>query len=77
MDEFGAGNAAVGHRRWILYPQTRNFGNGDVPVNGSNYAANALWVIDGNFGGPRPTTREPYVAWPAPGYFPYELVPNR
>lgn len=77
MDDFGSGNTAVGHRRWIVYPQTQSFGDGDVPANGSNFAGNALWVFDGRFGTARPATRDPYVAWPSPGYFPYQLVPNR
>ena len=34
-------NAAVGHRRWILYPQTQTMGTGDVPDTGANSAANA------------------------------------
>jgi hypothetical protein len=31
-----------------------------------------LWVFD-TFS-PRPATREPYVAWPPPGYVPYQVV---
>ena len=77
MDDFGSNNTAVGHRRWILYPQTQAFGDGDVPANGLNSSGNDLWVFDSHYGGPRPATRDPYVAWPSPGYFPYQLVPNR
>jgi len=77
MEDYGQGNAAVGHRRWLLYPQTRTMGTGDVPGEGSVRAANATWVFDGNFGKPRPVTREPYVAWPPPGYVPYTQVYTR
>lgn len=28
MEDYGDGNAAVGHRRWILYPYTRRMGTG-------------------------------------------------
>jgi len=28
MRDPGSNNAAVGHRRWILYPQTQTFGTG-------------------------------------------------
>ena len=72
--DFGANNNVVGHRRWILYPQTQIMATGDVPVQGSYNSANATWIFDANFGGPRPTTRTPYVAWPPAGYCPYQVV---
>ncbi len=72
--DFGDPNGAVGHRRWILYPQTQTMGTGDVPSLGVNYAANATWVIDSHFYDPRPPTRTPYVAWPAEGYMPAPLI---
>lgn len=43
----GGGNAAVGHRRWILYPHTRFMGTGDIDKRPDHTAANALWVVDG------------------------------
>ena len=67
-------NAIVGHRRWFLYPPTREMGTGDVPGNGANFlAAHASWVT-ANFGAPRPATRDNFVAFPAPGYVPHQLV---
>lgn len=77
MEDYGPGNAAVGHRRWLLYPQTRTMGTGDVPGNGQVGEANATWVLDGNFGKARPATREAYVAWPPPGYVPYTQIYTR
>jgi len=75
IEDFGAGNALLGHRRWILYPQTQKMGTGDLPTDGTNsLAANATWVIDGHYGGPRPPTREEFVAWPPPGFVPVQLV---
>lgn len=68
------GNYLVGHRRWLLYPQTEIMATGDVPAEGSYYVANATWVIDANYGGPRPTTRTPYVSWPPAGYVPCQVV---
>lgn len=65
-------HGAVGHRRWLLYPQAREMGTGDIP-SGASSGVNALFVID-RVGGTRPVTREPYVAWPPPGYVPYPLV---
>jgi uncharacterized protein YkwD len=70
----GGGNSAVGHRRWILYPQTQRMGTGDVPRVASYASSNALWVIDSNYGQARPATRDGYVAWPPPGYIPYQIV---
>ncbi len=74
MLDSGAGNTAVGHRRWILYPQTQTMGTGDVPGDGGNYSANALWVFDGNYGAPRPATRDGFVAWPPNGFVPAPVV---
>ena len=74
IQDDGTNNYAVGHRRWILYPQTQTMGTGDIPANGANSAANATWIFDGNYGGPRPATRDGIVCWPPPGYVPYQLV---
>jgi uncharacterized protein YkwD len=70
----GANNVAVGHRRWIFYPQTQLMGTGDVPDQGSFAEANATWILDGHYSDPRPATRESFVAWPPPGYVPSPLV---
>ena len=72
--DFGANNNVVGHRRWLLYPQTQVMGTGDVPDTLGFRSANATWVFDGNYGGPRPATRSPYVAWPPAGFLPYSLA---
>lgn len=77
MQDFGLYNGAVGHRRWLLYPQTQWMGTGDIPQGETNYAANATWALDQNYYGPRPTTRDGFVAWPPPGYFPYPLLGAR
>ena len=77
MSDFGPTNTAVGHRRWVLYPQTQTMGTGDVPATGTYYSANALWAWDSNFGGLRPATRDMFVAWPPKGYVPAALVFGR
>ncbi len=75
IDDFGGNNSEVGHRRWILYPQTQTMGTGDVDRSGPGEPrANATWVFDGNYGGPRPVTRDNFVSWPPPGYVPYQVV---
>ena len=81
QDDDGRGTVAlgtnfrVGHRRWLLYPHTREMGVGDVPGDGVTYpAVHANWIVDPNALPTRPATREPYVAYPAPGYAPHPLV---
>jgi hypothetical protein len=74
ISDYGANNTAVGHRRWIFYPQTREMGTGDVPGTSTLSSANALWVVDSQFGTTRPTTRTTQVPYPAAGYMPYQLV---
>ena len=71
----GSGNYFAGHRRWILYPQSQFLGTGDTPPGNGYAAANALWVFDrDHMWGPRPQTRDGFVAWPPPGYVPYQVV---
>jgi uncharacterized protein YkwD len=72
--DYGANNYEAGHRRWILYPQTQVMGAGDVPQQGNFSPANATWVFDANYGGPRPSTRTSFVSWPPAGYAPYPVV---
>ncbi len=74
MEDPGSGNYFVGHRRWILYPQTLQMGTGDIPNTGGYWSSNALWVFDENMWNPRPPTRQEYVAWPPRGYVPYQVV---
>ncbi|MFH0794393.1 MAG: CAP domain-containing protein, partial [bacterium] len=72
MTDPGAGNTALGHRRWILYPPQVTMGTGSTDaVNGGYHGSNALWVL-GMFG-TRPPTPE-WVAWPPAGYIPYQVV---
>jgi hypothetical protein len=74
MADAGRSNSAVGHRRWLYYPQTLIMGTGDVPGSNTLDPANAIWVIDGRFNTPRPTTRATHVAYPPAGYVPHSLV---
>ena len=74
MQEPGTNNGPVGHRRWLLYPQTLSIGTGDVPPNGAFRPANALTIIDNKYGTARPATRDGFVAWPPPGFVPYQVA---
>ncbi len=73
IDDWGAANYFVGHRRWILYPPARVMGTGSILTAQGILGANALWVV-GGFGArpPQPT----WVAWPPKGYVPYQLLPR-
>ncbi len=78
MRDNGSNNAPVGHRRWLLYPQTEQMGTGDVPATNTHNAANDIWVIDSpTFNNPRPLTRDTFVSWPPAGYTPASLAFNR
>ena len=79
MQDFGASNTEVGHRRTILYPQLQEIGTGDIPFGPSSWASNSLYVFDAHLWDPRPDVREnrDFVAWPPPGYVPAETVWGR
>ena len=77
MRDDGANNAPVGHRRWLLFPNTQLMGTGDIPQHGNYWYSNATWVFDSNALGTRPATRDTYVAWPPRGYVPSGLIPER
>lgn len=68
------GDPALGHRRWILYPQTKKTGTGNVPNSSPYSQAAAMRGWDDNQGGPRPATRRDFVSWPPAGYVPYQVV---
>ena len=74
MKDPGSGNEAVGHRRWVLYPQTQVMGTGDIPPQPGYAPTNALVVFDDHMWEARPATRDNFVAWPPPGYVPYQVV---
>jgi uncharacterized protein YkwD len=77
MFDFGAGNSPVGHRRWILYPQTQVMGTGNIPPTANYPSSAALLVLDTHFNDARPLTRDGFVAWPPQGYVPYQVVVAR
>jgi hypothetical protein len=79
MQDSGANNTSVGHRKWVLFPEQHVFGTGDVNATGGpnpQYGGkfNVLYWDDGHETDARPATRNGFVAWPSPGYVPYEVV---
>lgn len=74
IKDAGSSNSVVGHRRWILYPQTQIMGTGDVVPSSGSSSANALWVMDNHIWDSRPAVRDDFIAWPPKGYAPYQTV---
>lgn len=77
INDLGAGNTPLGHRRWLLYPQTQEMGTGDVPATAGYPTTNALRVFDAHMWETRPATRDNFVSWPPPGYVPRPVVFQR
>lgn len=77
MRDAGPNNDVLGHRRWLLYPQTRRMGTGNVPAVAGYDQASALLVIESETTATtRPAVREAegFVAWPPRGYVPHTVV---
>ncbi len=61
----------VGHRRWILNPQLKKVAFGQADIGGEQpQTFITMQVFDTS--GPS-TTRDSFVAWPSPGYFPSQF----
>lgn len=74
IEDFGSGNYACGHRRWILNPYNRVFGFGStenatcLKVFGTtNVQSKSSFVYNDS----------QFIAWPSADYFPIALVPGR
>lgn len=65
----GSGNAAVGHRRWLLLPKQAEMGTGDIP-SGGQPAANCVYVIDSASHRVSNPVQGQYYAWPPAGFVP-------
>ena len=74
VEDPGAQNTAVGHRRWILAPRVQGMGTGDIPPNNGNRASNCLRVIGDNRS---PRLPAMVSAWPPKGFVPWETVYER
>ena len=68
IEDPGAGNESLGHRRWLLFPELREVGVGNTS------AASAIEVL-GDFG--PSVSRSDWISWPPPGYVPDEVVFDR
>lgn len=68
IEDPGANNYFVGHRRWILYSAAKVMGHGST----SN--SDALWVIGGS---QTPSSLPEFISWPPQNYIPAELIFDR
>ncbi|HRY99084.1 MAG TPA: Ig-like domain-containing protein [Bacteroidales bacterium] len=66
IEDFGANNLSVGHRRWLLFTKANAMGEG------STDNTNAIWVFDHLSSAPAGTPA--FVAYPPKGYVPAPLV---
>lgn len=69
IQDSGSNNAAVGHRRWLLFSKLDKVGHG------STTSTNAIWVIGYSKG--NTLTLPEFVTWPPKGYVPSSLVFSR
>lgn len=67
------GNPECGHRRFLLFPNNRKTGTGDIPPTGAT-AASAIQAWDEHFMEAAPPHGLGYTAWPPAGYVPYPVV---
>ena len=68
IEDPGASNEALGHRRWLLFPELTTVGIGNTS------RASSVRVIN-NFG--RRSSESNWVAWPPAGFVPDEVIFDR
>ena len=73
-------NAIVGHRRWVLHSKARDMSTGDTPPGAYTdgtpiLPSNALYVVNDFSKTVSPPVK--FVTWPASGFVPKPLMPNR
>jgi uncharacterized protein YkwD len=76
FEDAGSSNTAVGHRRWLMNTQAKNYGFGAV-IDSSKLCSNALWVLPLSLSWNAPLVNDTipeYVAYPAGGYFPKKQI---
>lgn len=74
IEDPGEANVSVGHRNWLLMPQLRKVGIGEVPTVESDIDGGYAINFRNGFELEQDATP---VAWPAAGWFPEELVDER
>lgn len=69
VDDSGANNTDVGHRRWLLFPPLSDIGLGSTYAAASTVVMGAAIAWDNA----RPSGG---TAWPSAGYLPWEVAPT-
>jgi hypothetical protein len=80
MQDGGDSNIDVGHRRWLVHPPTTQMTIGMGQARGNDgflATGGAIRVVYPTTFDPWPPTRWGYVAWPAPGFVPWQEAPGR
>lgn len=70
----GSNNSSVGHRYSTLLPTTTQMGTGDIPEVGEHRARHVSHWVDRDHSAPWGAVRDEFIAWPPPGYVPYQIV---
>lgn len=73
INDFGSGNAACGHRRWILYPRMKIMGHGST----SGYDCLMTLSETGSDYSSYPANMPEFISWPPKNYVPAPLVFGR
>lgn len=68
VEDAGSNNMPVLHRRWILYSMASKFGFG------CTQNAATLWVINNGSSFSLPANTPEFIAWPAKGFVPRQVV---
>ncbi|MBW7845424.1 MAG: CAP domain-containing protein [Bacteroidia bacterium] len=68
IEDPGTGNEKVGHRRWILFSNASKLGFG------CTQSSAALWVINSVSNWNLPAGTPDFIAWPAKGFIPKQVV---
>ena len=80
VDDSGASNAPVGHRRWLLFPPLALVGTGDTGSSAWRSSSDGTKGNNVMISCPRchvdGRVSPAFVAWPPPGYLPNQLFPS-
>jgi hypothetical protein len=57
-------NTALGNRRWLMYPNAKEYGHGST----TNYSC--IWALDDSGSTDSATYKDQFIAWPNEGYLP-------
>ena len=74
INDYGSGNTACGHRRWLLYPRMKIMGHGST--NGYDCIM-TLSETSSDYTSTYPANMPEFISWPPKNYVPAPLVFGR